>query len=336
MCAIPSSRDGDAIAVLHETRTAAANLHPIEPSPETPVTTVIVAIPAYNEDRFIGSLVLKLRSRDRHVVVVDDGSTDATAQVAEAAGATVVRHPHNRGKMAAVKTIFEQARQMNVDALVLLDGDSQHDPSEVDQLVEPILKGEADMVVGSRFAGVRSVIPRWRVAGQHALTMATNIGSGLHLTDTESGYRAFSRRALEEMRFRGRGFALEASTQFQAKARGWTVIEVPIRVHYEIPLKRNPVWHGVGQVDAILRLVAEHRPLLFFGVPGLLLLLAGLGLGFQVVRIYEAQQQLAVGYSLITVLLVIVGILALFVGVMLHAIREIIGDALREERPTPR
>ena len=319
--------------MLQETRTGAADLHPLQPDTATASASVIVAIPAYNEDRFIGSLVLKLRGRDRHVVVVDDGSTDATAQVAEAAGATVIRHPHNRGKMAAVKTIFEQARQMNADALVLLDGDSQHDPSEVDSLVEPILKGDADMVVGSRFAGVRSVIPRWRVAGQHALTIATNIGSGLHLTDTESGYRAFSRRALEEMRFRGKGFALEASTQFQAKAHGWRVVEVPIRVHYEIALKRNPVWHGVGQIDAILRLVAEHRPLLFFGLPGFLVLLAGLGLGFQVVNIYQASQQLAVGYSLITVLLVIVGVLSLFVGVMLHAIREIIGEALREERP---
>jgi hypothetical protein len=158
--------------------------------------------------------------------------------------------------------------------------------------------------------------------------MATNVGSGLRLTDTESGFRAFSRRALEEMRFSGSGFAIEPATQFQAKARGWKVVEVPIHVHYELPMKRNPVLHGVGQVDAILRLIAEHRPLLFFGVPGLLILLAGLGLGLQVVRIYDASQQLAVGYSLITVLLVIVGILASFVGIMLHAIRDLVEEAL--------
>lgn len=303
---------------------------PLVPATEA---RVIVAIPAYNEDRFIGSLVLKLRAKGREVIVVDDGSTDATAEVAKTAGATVLRHAHNKGKVAAVKTIFDHARTASIDALVLLDGDSQHDPAEVDILVEPILKGEADMVVGSRFAGVRSVIPRWRVAGQHALTMATNVGSGLHLSDTESGYRAFSRRALDEMRFRGRGFALEAATQFQAKAHGWKVVEVPIRVHYEIALKRNPVWHGIGQIDAILRLISEHRPLLFFGVPGILVLLAGLALGFQVVLIYSATLQLAVGYALITLLMVTVGVLALFVGVMLHAIRGIINDALREQRP---
>ena len=307
-----------------------AGIHELRSVPEDVGRTVVVAVPAYNEDRYIGSLVLKLRAGNRQVLVIDDGSSDDTAEVAEAAGATVISHPHNLGKTAAVETAFEQARHMNVDALVLLDGDSQHDPADIDAMVEPIFDGSAEMVVGSRFAGVRSAIPRWRVVGQHALTLATNIGSGLHLSDTESGFRAFSRRAVDEMRFTARGFALEPATQFQAKARGWKVVEVPIRVHYGIPLKRNPVWHGVGQIDAILRLIAEHRPLLFFGLPGLFVLLAGLALGLQVVRIYDATQQLAIGYSLITVLLVIVGILATFVGVMLHAIRDIVREALRE------
>jgi glycosyltransferase involved in cell wall biosynthesis len=307
-------------------------MHNLRPLLEADAPAVVVAIPAYNEDRYIGSLVLKLRAQNRHVLVIDDGSTDATADVAEAAGATVIRHTHNMGKTAAVETAFDHARQLGADALVLLDGDSQHDPAEIDVLVEPIFAIGADMVVGSRFAGLRSVIPRWRVAGQHALTVATNIGSGLHLSDTESGYRAFSRRALQEMRFNSRGFALEPATQFQAKARGWKVVEVPISVHYQIPMKRNPVWHGIGQLDAILRLIGEHRPLLFFGVPGMLVLLAGLVLGFQVVRIYDATQQLAIGYSLVTVLMVIVGVLSVFVGIMLHAIRAIVGDALNEDR----
>jgi glycosyltransferase involved in cell wall biosynthesis len=307
-----------------------AGIHELRSVPDGAERNVVVAVPAYNEDRYIGSLVLKLRAGGRQVLVIDDGSSDDTAGVAEAAGATVISHPHNLGKTAAVETAFEQARHMNVDALVLIDGDSQHDPADIDAMVEPIFDSSADMVVGSRFAGVRSAIPRWRVVGQHALTLATNIGSGLRLSDTESGFRAFSRRAVDEMRFAARGFALEPATQFQAKARGWKVVEVPIRVHYEIPLKRNPVWHGVGQIDAILRLIAEHRPLLFFGLPGMLVMLAGLALGLQVVRIYDATQQLAIGYSLITVLLVIVGILATFVGVMLHAIRDIVREALRE------
>src|SRR5690348_9785191 len=110
-----------------------------------PAGRVLVAIPAHNEDRYIGSLVLKLRGQGYAVLVVDDGSTDATAAVAGAAGADVVRHATNRGKAAAIRTAFGRARRAPIGALVLLDGDSQHDPADVQAVADPILRGEADM-----------------------------------------------------------------------------------------------------------------------------------------------------------------------------------------------
>ena len=290
---------------------------------ETAPARVLVAIPAHNEDRYIGSLVLKLRAAGYEVLVVDDGSTDRTAEVAAAAGARVAGHVDNRGKAAAVRTAFDQARASAADALVLLDGDSQHDPLEVDQVVDPVLNGIADMVVGSRFVGSTSRIPRWRTVGQHALTLATNIGSGVSVSDSQSGFRAFSRKALEGMRLQHVGFSVESEMQFEARALGLEVLEVPISVHYELPTKRNPVGQGWNVVDAVLRLVAQHRPLLFFSLPGLLIFVAGLALGVQVVRIYEATLTLAIGYALITVLLTVVGILAAFIGIMLHTVRAL-------------
>lgn len=284
---------------------------------------VLVAIPAHNEDRFIASVVVKLKSDGYEVLVVDDGSTDRTALVAEAAGATVLRHDTNQGKTAAVRTAFEQARRLGSPALVLMDGDSQHDPSDVAAVARPVLEGRGDMVVGSRHRGVRSEIPRWRVLGQHALTFATNVGSGLRLSDTESGFRAFSSRAVGEMRFGGTGFSLEPEFQFEAKRHGWTVVEVPIAVHYDVALKRNPVWQGFRSMTAILRLIGEHRPLLFFGLPGLMLFLAGLAIGVHVVRVYEATLTLAVGLALITVLLCLIGMLLLVVGIILHTLRAL-------------
>jgi glycosyltransferase involved in cell wall biosynthesis len=255
------------------------------------------------------------------VLVVDDGSTDSTAEIAEAAGATVVVHDANRGKAAAVRTAFAHAARLNLDALVLLDGDSQHDPGDVEQVVAPVLEGGADMAVGSRFVGVKSDIPRWRIVGQTVLTLATNVGSGLPLTDSQSGFRAFSRRALEVMRFRGGGFSVESEMQFEAKSLGLAVVEVPIRVHYELPVKRNPVGQALNVLDGVLRLVAQHRPLLFFSVPGLLALLMGLALGAYVVQVYQTTLTLAIGYALITVLLCVAGMLAGFVGVVLHSVR---------------
>ena len=179
------------------------------------------------------------------------------------------------------------------------------------------------MVVGSRFAGVSSRIPRWRMVGQHALTMATNVGSGVAVTDSQSGFRAFSRRALEGLHLRHVGFSVESEMQFEARALGLVIEEVPITVHYELANKRNPVWQGFNVVDAVLRLVAQHRPLLFFSVPGIILLLAGLALGIYVVRIYEATLTLAVGYAIITVLLSVVGVLSTFIGITLHTVRAL-------------
>src|SRR5437762_13753192 len=115
----------------------------------TPAGRALVAIPAYNEDRFIGSLILKLRARGYDVLVIDDGSTDSTADIAQAAGATVLRHGDNRGKAAAVRTAFAHAARLNPDALILLDGDSQHDRGDVEHVAAPVLRGVADMAVGA-------------------------------------------------------------------------------------------------------------------------------------------------------------------------------------------
>src|SRR5439155_7830336 len=190
----------------------------------------------------------------------------------------------------------------------------------------PVLAGRADMVVGSRFAGVKSQIPRWRRVGQHTLTAATNIGSGVRVSDSQSGFRAFSRRALEGMRLQHVGFSVESEMQFEAKALGLVVEEVPISVHYQLAAKRNPVTQGINVLDAVLRLVAQHRPLLFFSLPGVLLLIAGLALGVYVARIYEATLTLAVGYAMLTVLLSVVGVLSTFVGVMLHTVRALFAE----------
>jgi hypothetical protein len=149
------------------------------------------------------------------------------------------------------------------------------------------------------------------------------MGSGVSVSDSQSGFRAFSRKALEGMRLQHVGFSVESEMQFEARALGLEVLEVPISVHYELPTKRNPVGQGWNVVDAVLRLVAQHRPLLFFSLPGLLIFVAGLALGVQVVRIYEATLTLAIGYALITVLLTVVGILAAFIGIMLHTVRAL-------------
>jgi hypothetical protein len=125
------------------------------------------------------------------------------------------------------------------------------------------------------------------------------------------------------MRFRGAGFSVESEMQFEAKALGLSVVEVPIRVHYELPVKRNPVRQALNVLDGVLQLIAQHRPLLFFSAPGLALVMCGLALGFHVISVYEATLSLAIGYALLTVLLCVLGMLAGFSGVVLHTVRAL-------------
>lgn len=297
------------------------------PAPESPFQPRVALIAAFNEDRFIGSVVLKTRRFVDHVIVVDDGSTDATAQIAADAGASVIKHETNQGKAQAINTGLERARQMDASLVVLIDGDGQHDPGAIPALIAPVEAHQADIVVGSRFLGVRSRIPRWRIVGQHALTVATNVASGVQLTDSQSGFRALSRAALDKLKFRPEGgFSIESEMQFLVQQHQLTVREVPVTMTYVDPAKRNPVTHGMQVLNGIIALVSQHRPLFFFGVPGLIILLMGLGLGAVVVDRYNQYQNLAVGYALISILLDLIGIQTLFTGIILHSIRAFLAD----------
>jgi glycosyltransferase involved in cell wall biosynthesis len=285
----------------------------------------IAVIAAFNEDRFIGSVVLKTRRYVDHVIVVDDGSQDQTADVAAEAGAIVLRHEHNRGKAQAVNTGLRKAREMNAALVILIDADGQHDPAEIPALIAPIEAGAADMVVGSRFLGVRNRIPRWRILGQHALTLMTNMASGVAITDSQSGFRALSQRAINAMTFRPEGgFSLESEMQFLAQQHRLTIREVPVSVTYAERPKRNPFGHGLQVLNGIVVLVSQHRPLVFFGLPGILILLAGILLGVVVVQRYNEYQTLAVGTALISLLLSLIGIQTLFTGIILHSIRALL------------
>lgn len=282
---------------------------------------IVALIPAYNEERFIGSLVIAVRSFVDKVVVIDDGSADRTTEIARKAGAVVVQHTVNQGKAAAVNTGFQYVRQFGPVAVVMLDGDGQHRAEDIPTVLAPVLARQADIVVGSRFLAVKSEIPVYRQVGQHGLNLVTNLTSGVSLSDTQSGFRAFSRQALEQLCFSQSGFSIESEMQFQVREHQLHVAEVPIHVTYAEPAKRNPFSHGMQVVNGVLRLVGQTRPLLFFGATGLAALVGGMALGMYIIDIYARTHSLAIGYGLITVMLCVLGVLLLFAGVMLHSTR---------------
>ncbi len=220
---------------------------------------IIAAIPCHNEERHIGDVISQARRFVDRVIVVDDGSSDNTAEVAEAAGALVIRHEVNKGKGMAMNTVFQWARKNGTRAVVMLDGDGQHNPADIPLVLEPVLEGEADVVVGSRFLGKDSHIPIYRVLGQKVLTISTNLGSGLKLTDCQSGFRAFSRKAIDALHFtRTKVGDVECESQFLIKENRLKVTEVPIVVNYDDDAKRNPVIQGLGNLLTVFGLVGER------------------------------------------------------------------------------
>jgi len=252
---------------------------------------VVVGVPAFNEEKTIARVVLEaLKCADR-VVVCDDGSTDLTGDIAERLGADVVRHERNLGYGAAVQSLFRRARELNADVLVTLDADGQHFPSEIPNVVGPIVDGVADVVVGSRFVDERLAytIPWYRRTGIKFITKILNGTSKHGVKDAQSGFRAYSRRALETL----------------------------------VMFEDGPVRQGIDVVMSIVRLVVEDKPLTLLGVPGILCLIVGAVFGVWMLQIYAAEHRIVTNVALASVAFILLGFFALSTAITLYAISRL-------------
>jgi dolichol-phosphate mannosyltransferase len=287
----------------------------------------IAAIPCYNETIPIGYVVLIARKHVDDVLVVDDGSTDDTVEVATAAGAAVVSHEVNKGYGAAIRTCFNYAKENNFDVMVILDGDGQHDPSYIPDFIEAMKTNEADVVIGSRFLEKNKLshIPRYRIVGMKVLNLFTRLVGKVKTTDSQSGYRAYSRRAIEKIRVTNPDMGAGSEILTQVKNYNLKMVEIPINVRYDISgtSSKNPVSHGFGVLIDLIRDFEYKHPLQVFGGIGILTLSIGIGIGWWVIKSYSASGFLPLGPTLLMILLVIIGTFATFTGIILHSIAQL-------------
>ncbi len=294
---------------------------------------ILAAIPCFNEEATIGSVVIKAKRHVDEVVVIDDGSVDDTARIAQEAGAKVIKHKENKGKAAAVKTAFKYALENDFDIVVTLDGDGQHNADEIPNLLEPVLDGKADMAIGFRF-GRLTEMPFWRKIGKRVLDYATGIGAK-KVTDSQCGFRAFNKKTIETFakRIRGNGFSVESEQLVLANDHDLKVAEVRISCkykHLKNTSKKNPFSHGPSVLSYVIWLIAERRPLLFIGVPGIILVLLGFFFGIRTIQYYNKTGIFLIPQALATILLIILGSLAVLMSLLLNVLPHIVEKA-REE-----
>ncbi len=283
---------------------------------------IIGAMPAYNEEKSIAKTVLRMKKHVERVVVVDDGSSDATSEIAEALGALVIKHPENRGYGGALQTLFETARDLQADQLVVIDSDGQHNPEEIPLLLGP-LTADVDIVIGSRFTGkVANAIPSYRVFGMKVLDLATNIAGSIDTTDSQSGFRAYGKRAIDCIRISGNGMSAGSEILIQAQMHNLRVAEVPISVRYDIEetSTQNPVIHGFSVLRSVLEMASFRSPLLVLSISGVIITILGFTMGAYSISDYLLNSSFFFLSGFASMILIALGLLLISSGLVVKCL----------------
>ena len=192
---------------------------------------LVAVIPAYNEEKHIGEVVQGVKKYTNNVIVIDDGSKDKTYQIALERGARVYRHLINRGLGGALGTGIKTALLSGAEIIVTLDADGQHDPNEIPKIIEPIREGKADVVIGSRFLS-RQSMPLFRRLGNPFLNLITFFLFGVWSTDSQSGMRAFNKKAAQSLEIYTNGMEVSSEILKEIQAHRFRLKEIPIKSIY--------------------------------------------------------------------------------------------------------
>ena len=285
--------------------------------------SIAVLIPCYNEESTIRDVVRRFREQLPHaqIYVFDNNSTDRTVEEAKAAGA-LVSYERRQGKGYVVQSMFER---IDADVYVMVDGDGTYVPEEVHALLEPVLAGEADMVVGSRLhAQSNSQFRSLNRFGKWLFLSLVNSTFRVEITDMLSGYRAFSRSFVKGVPLFGGGFETETELTIKALERGYRILEVPVNLKHRPEgsfSKIRIVNDGFRIINTILALLRDYKPLTFFGSAGLVLMFGGMIPGAIVFfEFLETGLVARLPSAVLAVGLVLAGLLSMTVGLILHTI----------------
>lgn len=284
----------------------------------------LACIPAYNEENTIYDVIKKTSEHVDAIIVCDDGSTDNTVSVAESAGALIIKNNQNLGKGAAMKSLFRYAKKLDADIAIFLDGDGQFLPEEIPKLINPILKTNVDIVIGYRFENQKNM-PKYREIGNKLLDKITNLASELALRDTQSGFRAYSKNAIDKIQFNSDGFAADSEILIDASNKDLKITEEKVTVLYDTGSKtstKHPVLHSADVLTPLIELIIIKKPLLYLALPGLILIIFSFIFSGIVIGIFNETRAFSIPTTMIALGSLVIGLMLLPLSAVLYSITK--------------
>ena len=288
---------------------------------------IVIGIPAFNEEKNIGAILIKLKNISKDIIVCDDGSNDLTAEIAKELGANVISHKRNLGYGAGIRTIFLKAKEINADILITFDADGQHRIEDINTVLKPITNDDADIIIGSRFLDKNNEIPKYRKIGIKAITSITNSSMGEKLSDSQSGFRAYNKKILENITPSESGMGVSTEILIKASKNKFRIKEVPIIVSYEGETStHNPVSHGAPVVLSTIKFTSIEHPLKFYGISGMSFLGIGLFFLFWTLQLFAESGKIITNVSLIGIGGIVIGIVLLVTATILYSIINVVRE----------
>jgi glycosyltransferase involved in cell wall biosynthesis len=285
---------------------------------------ILVCIPAFNEAKAIADIIMKSKKYADGVIVYDDGSTDDTYELAKSCGATVIKSPKNTGYGAAIRALFQAAKDQNADIMITLDSDGQHNPEQIPNLIEPLRTQGIDIVIGSRFLNKhdKEKVPRYRSFGIKTITKLTQSASYSGLTDSQSGFRAYNKNALSKINLFEDGMAVSTEILLRAREKNLIAKEVPITINYDTldTSTQNPISHGIGVLYSVLQFISLRHPLAFYGLPGIVLLGVAALFIKNALNLFSATGYVSTNMILISIGIAVVGVILLATAAIVYTL----------------
>ena len=287
-----------------------------------------MGIPAFNEEKNIAAIITKLADITDTIIVCNDGSSDLTSDIAEKMGAFVINHEKNLGYGAAIRSIFLKAKELDGDILVTFDADGQHRIEDIEKVTKPIIDQEVDLVIGSRFLDEsEKEVPQYRKVGIKVITKITNASIKKQLTDSQSGFRAYSKKVLNELNPSELGMGISTEILIKASSKNFRITEVPIKILYAGDTStHNPVSHGSSVIFSTIKYTSIEHPLKFYGIPSMILFIIGISFTYLSAEYYAEIGRLNTNLTIIAAGTVLIAVVLLITSILLYSLVSVVRE----------